>query len=289
LICNRFTRYEELPGWAIKVCDRYMEVLNQQTMRLFYYQTVISTREARHMPTRLASWWAECETKYTKEFVKFQMGNKGSEGAAMTKFDGAPPNMPFVLFVDALNHCFRKGGFSGSFGGSKWGKVNDNLYRLVTGQVTAEAFVDTAYTLAHNTGPIFNKGYYYHVQLNQQLIKILDLQRAGLIPTFVLSCPDEVAQGYLPDLVKLFCDNMPNHGIEDKIDWQKVQAAGAVGNYSKLASGATPFVPKTKKLVKEPVGVTPVKFPGVPEDAQYVTQVQYYPHEVLTVYKRKSK
>jgi len=52
---------------------------------------------------------------------------------------------------------------------------------------SAELMLDTGYTLAHNNGPIFNKQVLYHPHDTTELKKILDVQRAGMIPQMVHS------------------------------------------------------------------------------------------------------
>jgi hypothetical protein len=89
--------------------------------------------------------------------------------------------------------------------------------------------------MAHNNGPIFNKGMMYE-KYSSEFIKVLDIQRAGLIPELLLD-----TQGYLGlslpleacNLVKLVNQNLPGE-FEGKLWWKNVQAAGAVGNYGHL-------------------------------------------------------
>ena len=49
---------------------------------------------------------------------------------------------------------------------------------MLTGTTSMEMLVDTGYTLAHNGGPIFNKGMMY-THYDSHFLTILDLQRAG--------------------------------------------------------------------------------------------------------------
>jgi hypothetical protein len=45
--------------------------------------------------------------------------------------------------------------------------------------------VDTGYTLAHNGGPIFNKGMMYS-GYNHNIYALLDIQRSGQVPEYIL-------------------------------------------------------------------------------------------------------
>lgn len=268
LIQQRYHRHQKLPDWAQKVMEYYLKVLTEQHRRLFYYQTIICVREARHLHSMSTTWWNNVEKTFGLPFRQFQDKNKGDEGAALIEFDKNPPNMLFGRFVEAIGHVFYHGKFSSSYGGPAWGGVNDNLKRFVLGEITSEAMIDTAYTLAHNTGPIFNKGFYYECQ-NNHLLAVLDVQRAGLIPSLVLegghyatTC-DPALKGF----VELVTKNMPNHGIEPTVDWAKVQAAGAVGHY-----GGHHHAPKVAK---------PVPAPTMPDlkNSKYKGKVVYYPQD----------
>jgi hypothetical protein len=44
----------------------------------------------------------------------------------------------------------------------KWGNIADTLRHLVTGELSPEMFCDLGFALAHNNGPIFNKGKHPH-------------------------------------------------------------------------------------------------------------------------------
>lgn len=285
LVRNRFNRYEDLPGWAKDVAEAYLQCLSRQTLRLFYYQTVISIREARHLKIMSDTWWNDVTIKFGANFRLFQDKNKGDEGAALTEFDTNPPPMSFTMFMLAITHVFRNGMFNKSYGGPKWAKVNDNLTRFITGEITAETFVDTGYTLAHNTAPIFNKGIYYSPQMGDKLITVLDLQRAGYIPSYLIANPGQDHAGLLT-LINLVRVSLPDHGIEDTVDWKKVMAAGAVQNYNHMISGD--LISSLKKAKSKGIAPSPTKpkYPGIPANGEFVSQVQYYPGEVLTVYKR---
>ncbi len=47
--------------------------------------------------------------------------------------------------------------WGGAFGGPKWGKATDVLYRFLKAEIPAGVFIDLAFDLEHNNGCIFNK------------------------------------------------------------------------------------------------------------------------------------
>ena len=70
--------------------------------------------------------------------------------------------------------------------------MTDCLVRFVSGEFSAEMMLDTVWTLAHNGGPIFNKGQFYACTANA--LRILDVQRSGQIPEAVLF--DHAIEGF---------------------------------------------------------------------------------------------
>jgi len=93
--------------------------------------------------------------------------------------------------------------------------------------------LDTVWTLAHNGGPIFNKGHFY-TTYGHALYRILDVQRSGQVPEGVLF--DHVIGQYAsPPFKKLMLEVKGRYGeaIGDYVDWVKVEALGAVHKYEK--------------------------------------------------------
>src|SRR5208283_4005185 len=101
--------------------------------------------------------------------------------------------MDIGTFCKGLAWQFYKCKWAGGYGGKKWGVVTDCLARFVTGEFSAEMMLDTVWTLAHNGGPIFNKGQFYACY-GHTLYRILDVQRSGQIPEAVLF--DHAVKGF---------------------------------------------------------------------------------------------
>lgn len=57
--------------------------------------------------------------------------------------------------------------------------------------------LDRAWALAHNTGPIFNKGFLFANQKSSDLMTILNAQRAGLIPGLISFNASSWGGGYI--------------------------------------------------------------------------------------------
>jgi len=99
-----------------------------------------------------------------------------------------------------------------------------------------EMFVDTVWTLAHNNGPIFNKGMLY-TGYSGHLYTILDVQAAGQIPQLVSDCIKSVytidgvtlnIRDYLLHYGEIFGIARPDFYT----DWHTVEALGSKKKYS---------------------------------------------------------
>ena len=100
------------------------------------------------------------------------------------------------------------------------------------GKTSMEMMLDTAFTLAHNNGPIFNKGMMYSHYNASNLYRILDVQRSGQIPEMILY--DKLGTQYnlepVKALIKLVQEKVPQ-AFGTYVDWIKVEALGALHKY----------------------------------------------------------
>lgn len=271
LISQKFTPYETLPVWANVAMEKYTNVVSVQTTRLFYYLCLIITREQRHLPKQDMGWWSNMDATFGAPFKTFATGIPGNEESAVQRFMSDPPAMSIVKFAEAMAHCFHKGkSWSSSYGGKKWGFIADCLARFTRGETSAEIMCDTAYTLAHNGGPMFNKGMMYGMYSNE-IYKILDVQRGGMMCEALLDGTFQDHHAILPIIKDV---KTAIGGIEDVVDWHKVDAAGAL--HGPYAAKLAPKVPP--KPAAPPV--------WLPKGAKITGQFQVTPNEAVTMYKR---
>ena len=154
-----------------------------------------------------------------------------------------------------MKWMFYNSKWSKGYGGKAWGRVADCLVKFVAGEFTAEMMLDTNWALAHNNGPIFNKGifYQYHTPM---LKKILDIQRSGQIPEAIIEDNGHVSEYVTPEIfdhASWLKTRFPA-SIGDYVDWYKVEHLGAVQSYTsdKIEQskkyGLSPFAdPQNKK------------------------------------------
>lgn len=216
----------------LPIVDAYHAEQNVAATRMFYYLLIICTRESRHasiqasLRTKLDSQYPGCIPFWDKIH---HLGSTGASGMLKTN----PPDATIGDFCRFLCDVFYKGGFGSAFGGPAWGKVADCLKAFVTGEYSAEMMMDTAWTLCHNNGPIFNKGELYHHYDLYAIQKILDVQRSGQIPQLVAegglaNFTTHGHKGYQQAAQHVLGDCMGGY-----VDWDVVEALGSMKKYPK--------------------------------------------------------
>lgn len=228
-------KYQVLPEWAQPIMERYVAEVITQTQRLYAYMVMICTREARHfqMAGVTPQWWAEFYKYFDASVAKLIQGMTGNEGTFLEMlFKNPPVNTTMAQYMQALSYVFNKSNWPSSYGGPMWGNIANTVIRFLLGHTSAEVMVDTAYTLAHNGGPMFNKGMLYHSH-SSSFISLLNVQASGQIPSGVLEGHflTPMSKGIsLKTMVELYNKNL---GGIAPLDMTKVPT----GKQSKLKSG----------------------------------------------------
>jgi hypothetical protein len=95
-----------------------------------------------------------------------------SRGLAWREWAVAYSRYGPALIRDCAN-VFLKQAWGSSYGGPRWGQAAEFLFEFLSGKMSANAFLDRAFTLQHNGGCIFNK--FYRRGLGG-MMAVLDLQ-----------------------------------------------------------------------------------------------------------------
>ncbi len=221
-------------GKYLPLLDMYHNELAVRSARMFYYLLLICSRESRHEKNDLeGGFWKDIKAKYPASIIKFHksMKGKGSLAAASSLTETHTPECTLGQFTSYLYENFYTGKFNGGYGGKKWAVVAKVLDDFVHGRITGEMMMDTAFTLAHNGGPIFNKGMLF-TMYGDELYKILDVQRAGMIPQYVA----EGCYKWSDNKSILNLHSAAREIIGDEfagyVDWYQVEALGSVKKYS---------------------------------------------------------
>jgi len=189
--------------------------------------------------------------------------------------------------------AYYKGSWPSSYGGPAWGGITDALVSMITGETSMEMLVDTGYTLAHNTAPIFNKGLNMYGHQDAHLLTILDVQRSGqmldlMFEDQTLGVKKTAAAIKAAELIK---QHHPE-ALKGYIDWKHVDALrpskdknSHPSKYAKQIAAQTAKTVVTQLSAK----MAPAK-PAVKKVNGKVVKVtgewQVFPHQVVTVYER---
>ena len=286
VVRSKFTLHEPLPAWADKVRKTYLDVLATQGQRLFFYTLLVTTRESRHLKSA-AKVYPDLTSKFGEFTAEFNSSIQGSgSDCAASKFQSHPPEGPLGPYVESLEHIFFNGSFSGGYGGKPWGNIAATLRAFVLGETSLEMMVDTAYTLAHNNGPMFNKGMLYSMYTHT-IYKILDVQRSGQIPELILNAENEgmkdvKVKGYVSSCLQEMQDELNCFG--SYVDWQKVEDLGSLHKYptekkNQHKKNPPPVVPPKPEEVKAKPGF---------EGHKFLMQWDVFPGQKVNMYTREA-
>lgn len=238
---------DEPLGELEPLVTEYRETAADMALRCAAYLVLITTREARHKHKHVSTLFAAVHCPQALSFIDSLGG--GSTGAAM-KFRTAPPTSTIGDYVSAVRDTFYKAGFSSAFGGKKWGNIADCLLNYVRGVYSAEMMLDLAWALAHNGGPMFNKGMLYDHYSSSDLYRVLDTQRAGQIPR--LFHDDKAPKSAASTAYYERAADLLGGEYLEPVDWQAVNDAGSVKKYDVggSSSGGKIAVKKKKSSAK---------------------------------------
>ncbi len=278
IVKKMFTPNEPLPPWAEEVMRVYMDVLAQQGKRLLHYLMSITTREARHLRAMPQEWHEKVAAQFGQPFNEFltKKITPCGESDAVDNFMYTPPVSTCEQYSRGLTWVFQKGKWNSGYGGKAWGKIAECAEMFLLGKISMEMMVDTSYTLAHNNGPMFNKGMMYSMY-SHSFLMILDVQRSGQIPEMVLdddkyglvAIPKELKK--LVEMVKKECPDE----FGSWVDWYKVEALGSLKKYPQY---------KELQLKKHGAAMNPLKFGN--KTAKVIGQLAIFPGEVVQIVER---
>lgn len=267
VISQKYDSHEPLPDETLELARGYVKLGSDLIVRLAYYILLITTREMRHMhglATQKIKALDMIEEKYGKDVSKFISAlGTGGEDTAEGKLRKNPPDVPLAHYLGGLSIGFHKGGWSSAYGGPKWGVVTDTLHNMVLGKTSPELFADIGFTLAHNGGPIFNKGFLYS-HWGHLLYKILDVQRSGQVPQ--LYEEGGVKEGILDPATKQYVQMARKVfpvELTGPVDWYKVEALGALHKYpaeKAKMGGNSEFASAAEKVDTKKFFVGPSEF-----------------------------
>lgn len=229
-IGHRHASSRKLPASVMELIELYHQELSPVAMQMFCYLLLICTREARHLKNKTQMRTA-LQLGFGEAFPTWLEACPDGEHGSTTadRFMATPPDMLLGPYVAGLYRAFDKGKFDSAFGGQKWAAITLHLLKFVEGHHSPELLLDGAFGLAHNGGPIFNKGMGFQ-KCGHELLTILDVQASGQIPQLVCSRLTNAVQ--CPEIVKLYktcVETLGAHGLAGPVDWGRVTAVAKEG------------------------------------------------------------
>ena len=199
--------------------------------RMVWYMFMICCRESRHVNKKDKKYEDLCMSHpRMAEWNLHHVADTTAKGDLKSMFKNLP-DVSLYEVADWLCDVFYEGKYPGGYGGKAWGRIASCLRGLVLGELSMSMFLDQSFSLAHNNGPIFNKGVFFkkYVGGGGPLLEILDTQRAGMLPHLLVSGD---VPGVGEDVVQEARSMFSRYDMgEPVVDWIKVRDLGCLGNY----------------------------------------------------------
>jgi hypothetical protein len=171
------------------------------------------------------------------------IGKSSARVAPFTTGDWAGKGFSILSLVKVFEYGFDNLKWSSAYGGKKWGVIARTLRQWLDGTISIEVFLDTVWTLQHNTAAIFNKSIIYQ-NSTHRLQKILDVQAAGQLPNWN---PTYSFEDQLTDLLVYTYKNEVLPWAKEQ--WPELQEPA---NMTKIAAGSKASSMWQKEIAKDP-------------------------------------
>lgn len=222
-LAERTLHLDEPLGDYAAFVDRYHNEMHWKTLRMFYYLLLICTRESRHAGGTAGKKKVYDMHPEIRSFHMNHVQDSSASSAVQAIIDNAP-DVTLGEYTQFLVRMFTYPSYAGGYGGKAWKEVATPLNEFVQGRISAEIMMDTAFTLAHNNGPIFNKGMLYDQYSKPAIDKILDVQRSGQIPQLIAhhyNDLDKYITAGMREYVNMF--GTLESGFHGHVDWAQVK------------------------------------------------------------------
>lgn len=145
--------------------------------QLLFYTWQICSKEMRHGSSakcdKAFSGWESYGEPGMQEAMA--LCHSISDGGSYTNKLDTKSGVLVAPYMKAVERQFRKGGWGGAYGGPKWADITLEMVRYFYGETSAMLAADRLWSAVHNTGPIFNKGFYFTTH-DGNLMNVLNAQ-----------------------------------------------------------------------------------------------------------------
>jgi hypothetical protein len=238
-LAERTLHPEEPLGEYEDFVTRYHDEMHWKVLRMFYYLLLICTRESRHAGGAQGKKKVFDMHPEMKHFHSNYVQDSSASSAIQAIIDNAP-DVTLGEYTQFLVRMFTYPSYSAGYGGKAWKEIAVPLNEFVQGNISAEIMMDTAFTLEHNNGSMFNKGMLYNNYSGASLKKILDVQRSGQIPQLIahhMADLNSYITQDMQDYVTVFSKLEP--GFSGRVDWSKVLNIHGSIAYKNLVNATT--------------------------------------------------
>lgn len=224
-----YDEFEPLPPEVSDAVRRISISSNIIAAHMFAYLLYICVREVRHASNEDTD--AIRDINPTLYYQVYEQVYGCDCSSISERFLGLAIDKDVSLsdLTDWLVSMFNEGSYSKGYGGSAWASIAECLDDFVSGASPLNMMVDKSFALAHNGGPIFNKGMFFTSYDAYLLGLILDVQRSGQIPELIR----DGHISYDSDVASVASHSIPL--IEGKLrpylDWMSVECTNAQGDY----------------------------------------------------------
>lgn len=238
-LAERKLDLDEPMGEYQQYVEQYHRTGQRKTMRMFYYLLLICTRESRHARTGTGKTKLYAKYPDIVDFHKNHVQDSSASSAIQALIDNAP-DITLGEYTNFLVNAFTMPGYQGGYGGKAWADIARPLNDFVQGKISAEILMDTAFTLEHNNGQIFNKGMLYHNGNSAMLHKILDVQRSGQIPQLIAHHYSDLSK-YVGSELRQYVEKFMrvDAGFGGRVDWTQVKNIHGSAIYNAEISAQT--------------------------------------------------
>lgn len=230
---------EEPLGPYAEYVEKYHATGQRKVMRMFYYLLLITTRESRHAKSGAGKQKLYKKYPNIVHFHKNYVQDSSAASAIQALIDNAP-DITLGEYTSFLVNAFTMPGYNGGYGGKAWADIARPLNDFVHGKISAEILMDTAFTLEHNNGQIFNKGMLYHNGNSNALHKILDVQRSGQVPQLIAHHYSDLGN-YINTDLRNYVEEFTriDAGFGGRVDWTQVKDIHGTAKYTNEISAQT--------------------------------------------------
>jgi len=233
--------------------DGYVGLAGRYALYMIYYTLTICTRETRHAPPSqvTSAFYQTAGTEYAF-FHTNHISGVSSHAAAQAFWSGLAPGTVGKYITIMREFFYQPIWGGGSIGGPKWGHIAECARRFVYGEISPVILLDTGFTLAHNGGPMFNKGFLFSHPNADALYRVLDVQNSGQLPKL---CVADLYTSPLVQLAQAACPEI----FDGPVDWYKVEKDGSKKQYPGEKVSQTPSANHKAYLVAPGVQAEIVK------------------------------